>query len=140
MTPRQIALVQITFGKVEPMARTAADLFYGRLFEMAPYLRDMFPDDLTDQKRKLMSMMNTIVTNLTNLDGLMPAVRTLGQRHASYGVVDEHYAMVGAALLWTLARGLGETFTAEVKDAWLAVYATLSRAMIEASREWQQAA
>lgn len=140
MTPHQIALVQMSFGKVERLGRSAADLFYGRLFDMAPYLRDMFPDDLTDQKRKLMAMLNTVVTNLSNLNGLMPAVRALGQRHAAYGVVDEHYALVGAALLWTLGKGLGEAFTPQVKDAWLGVYATLSRAMIEAAREVPMAA
>ena len=42
---------------------------------------------------------------------------------------DEHYATVGQCLLWTLAAGLGEEFTAEVREAWIAAYGMLSGAM-----------
>ena len=49
MTPHQITLVQTSFAKVAPIAATAADLFYGRLFEIAPEVRGMFPDDLAEQ-------------------------------------------------------------------------------------------
>ena len=31
----------------------AADLFYSRLFSVRPELRELFPSDLRDQKRKL---------------------------------------------------------------------------------------
>jgi hypothetical protein len=59
----------------------------------------------------------------------------LGRRHAAYGVKDEHYGTVGAALLWTLGEGLGADFTPEVKDAWTSVYGTLATTMREAARE-----
>ncbi|HSI02566.1 MAG TPA: globin family protein [Reyranella sp.] len=132
MTPDQITLVQTSFAKVVPIAATAADLFYGRLFEIAPEVRGMFPDDLSEQKMKLMAMLGTAVGALTRLDQLLPAVKALGERHASYGVTAEHFAPVGAALLWTLEQGLAEDFTLEVKDAWAAVYAVLSSLMINA--------
>ena len=54
----------------------------------------------------------------------------LGRRHAGYGVKDEHYASVGAALLWTLERGLGAAWTPELAAAWVAAYTTLSQFMI----------
>jgi nitric oxide dioxygenase len=139
MTPHQIALVQASFAKVVPIAATAADLFYGRLFEIAPEIRSMFPDDLSGQKKKLMAMLGTVVGALARLDQLLPAVRTLGQRHADYGVTAEHFAPVGAALLWTLEQGLGEGFTPEVRDAWAAVYAVLSSLMINAIEQKKMA-
>jgi hemoglobin-like flavoprotein len=132
MTPQQIALVQTSFAKVAPIAATAADLFYGRLFEIAPEVSRMFPDDLTGQKKKLMAMLGTVVGSLIRLDQLVPAVRALGQRHADYGVTADHFEPVGAALLWTLEQGLGEDFTPEVKEAWAAVYTVLSSLMINA--------
>ena len=49
MTPEQIKLVQDSFAKVRPIAGTAADLFYGRLFEIAPQVRPLFPDDMAEQ-------------------------------------------------------------------------------------------
>ncbi|MFI5002796.1 MAG: globin family protein [Reyranellales bacterium] len=135
MTPEQIKLVQTSFAQVAPIAATAADHFYGRLFEIAPDVRAMFPQDISEQKKKLMAMLGTVVGGLNRLDTLLPAVRALGQRHAGYGVSTADYVPVGAALLWTLQQGLGEAFTPDVKDAWAAAYRTLAQTMIEAARD-----
>jgi hemoglobin-like flavoprotein len=132
MTPQQIALVQTSFAKVVPIAGTAADLFYGRLFEIAPDVRRMFPYDLSEQKRKLMAMLESVVDGLSHLDSLVPAVCALGERHAGYGVKVEHFTPVGEALLWTLRQGLGDEFTPAVEDAWATAYDMLSQAMIDA--------
>ena len=140
MTPNQIKLVQTSFAQVAPIAATAADLFYSRLFEIAPQVRAMFPDDLSEQKKKLMAMLGTAVAGLSRLETLMPAVQALGRRHAGYGVKAQHYASVGSALLWTLEKGLGEAFTPEVKDAWATTYIVLSTTMMNAANERPMAA
>jgi nitric oxide dioxygenase len=140
MTPNQIKLVQTSFAQVAPIAATAADLFYGRLFETAPQVRAMFPADISEQKKKLMAMLGTVVAGLNNLDTLMPAVRALGRRHGGYGAKAQHYAPVGAALLWTLEKGLGAAFTPDVKDAWATAYIVLSTTMIDAANEKPMAA
>ncbi|HYD04089.1 MAG TPA: globin family protein [Reyranella sp.] len=132
MTPQQVALVQTSFAKVVPIAGTAATLFYDRLFEIAPAVRPMFPADLSEQKKKLMAMLGTVVAGLSRPDTLMPAVRALGERHAGYGAKAEHFAPVGTALLWTLERGLGDDFTPEVREAWTTAYGVLSQGMIDA--------
>jgi len=132
MTSEQIELVQSSFKKVVPIAGTAADLFYDRLFEVAPEVRSMFPQDMKEQKAKLMGMLGTAVTNLHKLETILPAVKELGQRHKSYGVTTAHYAPVGAALLWTLEKGLGPDFTPEVKAAWSETYAVLAGVMTSA--------
>ena len=129
MTPEQIALVQSSFKSVAPIASKAADLFYDRLFEIAPDVRSLFPADLSGQKVKLISMLATAVNNLHQLDGILPSVRDLGSRHRGYGVTAEHYTPVGAALLWTLEQGLGHAFTSDVKLAWAEAYSTLASAM-----------
>jgi len=129
MTPQQIELVQTSFKKVVPIAATAADLFYGRLFEIAPEVRAMFPEDMKEQKVKLMGMLGIAVSNLHRLEAILPAVKELGQRHKGYGVSVAHYAPVGAALLWTLEKGLGADFTPEVKAAWTETYTTLAGVM-----------
>jgi len=63
MTPSQVELVQTSFQKVVPIAATAADLFYDRLFEIAPETRALFPADLAEQKKKLIAMLATAVTS-----------------------------------------------------------------------------
>jgi hemoglobin-like flavoprotein len=126
LTQSQIDLVKGSFVHVEPIADTAAALFYGRLFELNPNLRSLFKRDMTEQGRMLMQMIAIAVRGLDHLDTIVPAVKSLGQRHAGYGVKAEDYTTVGSALLWTLEQGLGDAFTPEVKEAWTEVYTVLA--------------
>jgi hemoglobin-like flavoprotein len=138
MTPAEIELVQTSFKSVVPIADQAADLFYGRLFEIAPEVRPLFPADLREQKKKLIGMLATAVTNLHQVEKIIPAVQDLGRRHMGYGVTEAHYAPVGEALIWTLDKGLGPAFTPQVKGAWVAVYTTLAGVMQGAAAEIAQ--
>ena len=116
-TETDIALVRQTFDHVVPISGVAADMFYERLFYMAPSLRRMFPEDMRDQKRKLIMMLATAVHGLTDLDALVPQLMALGARHAGYGVKDYHYKTVGEALIWTLERGLADAVHARGASA-----------------------
>jgi hemoglobin-like flavoprotein len=129
MTPEQIELVKSSWTQVVPIADTAAKLFYGRLFELDPALKPLFRGDMGEQGRKFMRMIGTAVTGLDQLDRIVPAVKNLGVRHATYGVQDSHYDTVGSALLWTLAQGLGDAFTPEVETSWATVYGLLADTM-----------
>jgi hemoglobin-like flavoprotein len=140
MTPDQVKLVQQSFAKVAPISETAAVLFYGRLFEIAPQVEAMFPVDMTEQRRKLMATLAVVVNGLGNLESILPAASALARRHVSYGAKAEHYPVVGAALLWTLEKGLGDAWTPEVADAWTAAYGTLSGFMISEAYGRPQAA
>lgn len=135
MTPHQITLVQQSFAKVLPIRKTAAALFYARLFAIDPGTAVLFRDDMATQGAKLMAAIGTIVRSLDRIEPMLEPIRALGRRHASYGVRQEHYASVGAALLWTLEQGLGADFTDEVRGAWAAAYDLLSRAMIDAASQ-----
>lgn len=135
----QINLVQQSFKQVEPIAETAAALFYDRLFTLDPTLRPLFKGDLKEQGKKLMQALSIVVKGINRIDKILPAVQELGRRHASYGVEDVHYNTVGAALLWTLEQGLGKAFTSDVQEAWTAAYGLLSGAMREAALEVSQA-
>ena len=130
MTPEQVKLVQQSFAKVAPISETAAVLFYDRLFEVAPAVKAMFPADMTEQRRKLMMMLAAVVNGLGDLPSILPAASALAKRHVGYGAKAEHYPVVGAALLWTLEKGLGDGWTPDVAAAWTAAYGTLSGFMI----------
>lgn len=135
MTPEKVQLVQDSFAKVAPIADVAADIFYDRLFEIAPEVRPMFPAEMKDQKGKLMKTLGVAVNNLHQVETILPVVRELGAKHVGYGVKDEHYDVVAAALLYTLEKGLGEAWTPEVKDAWTETYVTVSTVMKDAAKE-----
>jgi nitric oxide dioxygenase len=140
MTQEQVKLVQQSFAKVAPIAEQAAGLFYDRLFEIDPKLRALFKTDIAEQGKKLMAALTTVVTQLDDMSRIAETVRGLGRAHARFGVVPEHYVKVGAALLWTLEKGLGAAFTPEVRAAWLAAYSLVAETMIEAAESTSKAA
>ncbi|HMK81393.1 MAG TPA: globin family protein [Xanthobacteraceae bacterium] len=131
MTPEQVKLVQASLAKVAPISDKAAELFYGRLFEIAPQVRAMFPAELSEQRKKLMTTLAIVVNGLGDLPAILPAASALAKRHVGYGAEPAHHPVVGEALLWTLEKGLGDAWTPPVAAAWKQAYATLSRFMIE---------
>jgi len=136
MTSEQRRLVQESWTLVAPNAPVVAAMFYDRLFELDPALRPMFAHaDMREQGKKLTQMLTVAVTSLNRLDQIVPAVEALGRRHAGYGVRDEHYAVVGQALLDTLGTGLGAAFTEELRAAWTDTYVTLAGVMQRAAAE-----
>ena len=133
MDQYQIILVEESFKKVVPISDAAAEIFYAKLFEKDPSLQNMFSGDMVQQGKKLMTMIGTAVNGLQDLEKLIPAVQDLGERHAGYGVKDEMYDTVGESLIETLEAGLGNEFTAEVKESWVEVYTLLSTVMKDAA-------
>jgi hemoglobin-like flavoprotein len=140
MNASDVALVQDSFKKVAPISDVAAELFYGRLFEIAPQVKPMFRGDMKEQGRKLMATLGVVVTGLTRLETVLPAASALAKQHVAYGVKAEHYPIVGGALLWTLEKGLGDAWTPELAAAWTAAYGTLSGYMISEAYGTAQAA
>jgi hemoglobin-like flavoprotein len=140
MTPQQVALVQQSFSQVAPIADKAAEIFYDRLFDVAPAVRPLFRGDMAEQRRKLMATLAVVVRGLSDLPSILPAASALAKRHVAYGAKPEHYPVVGEALLWTLARGLGAQWTPEVASAWAAAYEALSSFMIAQAYGRPQAA
>jgi hemoglobin-like flavoprotein len=134
VTPTHVTLVQISFRRIAPIADQAAALFFARLFELDPALRTLFRGNREGQGRKLISMLATAVDSLDRLETLIPAVRAFGARHRHFGAIEEHYATVGAALIWTLRKCLGPEFTTDVTDAWTEAYSLLAHALIDAQR------
>jgi hemoglobin-like flavoprotein len=135
MTPRQVQLVQDTFGLLAPQASEATDLFYSELFRLAPDTRQLFPPDMARHKSKFVQMLATVVKCLDDVAAISEHVVDLGRRHASYDVHERDYDVVGEALLFMLQRVLGAHYTTEIRDAWAAAYTTLARVMKEAATE-----
>lgn len=137
MNAQQIALVQKTFEKVEPIAQQTGELFYARLFEMDPTIRPLFKGDIKKQALMLMTVIGLAVRGLDRPQSIQDAVSSLGGRHAGYGVGNADYNTFGAALIWALEQSMGSDFTPEVKEAWVEAYGVLSDAMKKATRSPQ---
>lgn len=131
MTQEQINQVKWSWGQVaqlEPVV--VGGLFYNRLFEIAPDVKPMFRSAIPEQSKKLMAMIGYVINKLDSLDEIQDEVGKLAKRHIQYGVKEEHYAVVGSALLWTLEKGLDRLWTDDLKNAWIRCYTILSSAMM----------
>lgn len=133
MTPGQIDLIQRSFEHVTRIKLEAGQLFYERLFFIAPELRPMFKVDTRAQASKLVDTLSYAVGQLPDGPNLTATLRKLRRRHLEFGVRPEHYDVVGEALLWTLERLLAERWTPELRDGWLSLYATAATAMKKAA-------
>ena len=126
MTPDDIAQVQESWRKIEPVKEIAAELFYTRLFELDPPLRMVCGDDMMDRRKRFTQVVSATVRGLARVDMLLPAVREFGMRHPLPGEIEQHHANVASALLWMLEKALRKDFTPEVKAAWIKAYGMLS--------------
>ncbi len=135
MKTQTVQLVQSSFAQVAAIADTAAALFYANLFRRDSSLRPMFRGDMQAQGAKLMQMIAVAVNRLGNPETLVPVLENMGRRHAGYGVVDAHYDTVGAALVDTLAAGLGDAVSDDVRAAWIEVYGFIATTMQRAAAD-----
>jgi len=134
MTETQQLLIRSTFAEVDRISQVFALTFYQRLFESDPRLRALFHTDIEEQSRKLMQFLRQLVESVDHPEDIVPALESLGRRHATYGVREEHYETVGAALLWTFGQVLGSGFTAEARAAWERLYVRVAEIMKRAVR------
>ena len=133
MNQAMMALVQQSWQRVIPMGADAGKLFYQHLFTADPSLRQLFKGDMEQQAAKLVQMIDVAVSKLNDLAVLLPALENLGKRHGNYGVLPAHYQVVGAALLLTLAQGLGDVWTPELRIAWEHTYGFIASTMAAAA-------
>ena len=135
MKPDQIACVTASFAQLVLVEDTLAALFYRRLFMLEPSFRGMFGADMRIQGRKFSDMLYFIVGRLHDHNGLLQEIQEHGRRHRAYGVRAEHYAPVGAALLWAIEQILNERYTRDVEQAWAELYRLIATTMQEAATQ-----
>jgi len=136
----KIARIRESFAGVASNADGFVADFYARLFELAPTTRALFPDDLSSQRDKLKHMLVMLMRGLDRPVELAPALAALGDRHRSYGVVKTDFAVVGLALIDTLAKHLGDAFTDADRGAWVALYRHVTNIMLAGTRRSAEAA
>jgi methyl-accepting chemotaxis protein len=130
MHPQTIHAVQRSWAQVRPIGHVAGPLFYRKPFAADPALRPLLRGDLAAQAAKLMQMIDAAVSRLDDLPTLVPTLQQLGRRPHAHGVQPAHCASVGAALLATLAEGLGPAFTPPLRAAWTTVYGAMAELMM----------
>jgi len=123
--------LETSFDLIAPRGDELMDIFYSRLFA-APSVEPLFAHvDLRRQKGMLLAALVLLRKSLRDLDAIVPKLRELGARHVAYGAVPEHYPVVGAALLTSMAQVAGPAWTQEYEDAWSEAYGIVAGVMVE---------
>jgi hemoglobin-like flavoprotein len=129
MTPQQKEIVRTSFESLKEKKEVLAALLYKKLFELEPKSQALFRGDMSEQRRKLMRMLQISVENLDNPAELQPMLFNLGQIHHSFGIEGHQFTSFGDAMMFAFKTILGKDFTPEVENAWKAVYLHLASTM-----------
>lgn len=110
-------------------------LFYALLFDRAPEARQLFPQDMREQRRHLVATLGTVV-NAESLDdqAVLDRLGQLGRAHRRYGATGPGYEAVGACLVLAL-KGTVEGWSAEHEAAWTEAYGAVAGVMQHADEE-----
>ena len=114
--------------------------FYSHLFLSHPEVRSMFPIRMSGQRDKLVAALGAVVSNVDNLDDVIPLLEQLGRDHRRFSVITEHYSAVGASLLATLKRFLGMSWTPDLADTWSQAYGLVAKVMVAAAEQHEDVA
>lgn len=134
-----VALVQHSLAEIMRQKETAVALFCDRLFLLDPTLRPLFAKAPQQHAEQLFYSLSDSIAQLNQPQTLVTAVKQLGQYHATYGVQDAHYHVMGQALFWTVSQLLHEQYTLPMADAWATVYYMMAGLMKEAAFNAKQA-
>jgi hemoglobin-like flavoprotein len=130
LSQEEIALIRSSYAKIADLKPQAGSLFYGRLFQIDPSLKEMFHRaPIETQAAKLFQVIDWVVERVDRLADLKDELDALGKKHVEFGVKVDHYPIVGSALVWTLKQALGKEFSPEAEGAWIELYTYLSGQM-----------
>jgi methyl-accepting chemotaxis protein len=135
-----VEALETSFDLVAPRGDELMDEFYSRLFAAAPAVRPLFPTDMKRQKVMLLGALVLLRKSLRNLEPLVPKLRDLGARHVAYGARPDHYPVVGATLIASLAAIAGDQWKAEYEEAWSSAFDVVASVMLEGAEEAELAA
>jgi nitric oxide dioxygenase len=129
--PLQVDLLETSFDLIAPDGDELMDTFYARLFETAPAVKPLFAGtDLRKQKAMLLSALVLLRKSLRDLGAIAGKLRALGSRHAAYGARPEHYPIVGATLIGSMAEVAGDEWRPEYERAWVDALTAVADTML----------
>jgi hemoglobin-like flavoprotein len=127
----QVDALEQSFATVAPHGDKLTQVFYRRLFDDFPEVRQLFANTtMSEQEKKLLASLKLVIENLRRPEVLAPALEQLGKRHVGYGAQAAHYPAVGSTLLKSLAEVAGDQWTNELEQAWTEAYGVISQIML----------
>ena len=141
LTDKHIEIIKSTIPLLENAGSAMTAHFYQRMFFHKPELQNIFNMANQHNGRQQVALFEAIAAyakNIENLSALTMAVERIAQKHTSFNIQAEHYAIVGHHLIETLRELATKAFTADVEDAWTNAYQFLANIFINRETELYQ--
>ena len=141
LTDKHIDVIKSTIPLLENAGSAMTAHFYQRLFAHNPELQDIFNMSNQHTGRQQVALFEAIAAyakNIENLSVLTSAVERIAQKHTSFNIQADHYAIVGHHLIETLRELATEAFTTEVEEAWTQAYQFLASIFINRESDLYQ--
>jgi hemoglobin-like flavoprotein len=127
-----VELLESSFAQIKDRQTEFTEYFYTNLLTDYPEVKPLFANiHMQEQQKKLFQSLVLTVDNLSKPDVLTDALKGLGTRHVKYGVLPEHYPMVGSSLLKTFATCLQSAWTPNIEQAWIEAYGAITQLMLD---------
>jgi hemoglobin-like flavoprotein len=127
-----VELLESSFAPVKSNGSEFAQRFYTVLFADYPEAQPLFANThMEKQSQQLFQSLVFTIDHLREPEKLGDALKGLGTRHIKYGVLPQHYPIVGSSLLKTLAATLDTAWTPAVQEAWTDAYGAITQLMLE---------
>jgi len=130
LTPKSIDRIRQSYERLMPRIGEVTVAFYQRLFTLLPEVRELFPADLTVQRKHVAAALGLVVRNLAVFDALEEPLRELGAAHARLGVAAWHLPVGCDALLDALAGASDGAWDEALAADWKALLLTVTRHML----------
>ncbi len=130
-----IERLESSFNLVAPRGEELITRFYALLFSRNPEVRPMFPEQMDDQKGKLLASLVLVVQNLRTPEKLMEPLHAMGARHAGYGTLEAHYPVVRDTLVEVMAEIAGEAWSDQLEADWKGAVDLVSSIMLEGTAQ-----
>jgi hemoglobin-like flavoprotein len=126
-----VETLETSFQLVQAVDRDFAGTFYANLLGDYPELQPLFANTRMDEQgNHLFDSLKFVVANLRKADLLEKTLAGLGTRHVKYGVLPQHYPLVGSSLLKTMSSFAGAAWTPAVEQAWVDAYTAIVGIML----------
>ncbi|RAR48194.1 nitric oxide dioxygenase [Paraburkholderia unamae] len=129
LTQRTKDIVKATAPVLADHGYAIIKRFYTRLFEAHPELKNVFNmahQEQGQQQQALARAVYAYAENIEDPSSLSAVLKNIANKHASLGVLPEHYPIVGEHLLGAIKDVLGEAATEDIISAWALAYGNLA--------------
>jgi hemoglobin-like flavoprotein len=138
LTPPEIArpdadsarMVQRSIAHLAGRELQLTEGFYNHLFAMLPEARALFPDDMAEQRGRLLKALLSSVQALDDPAGMEARLQALGEIHFYRGIADDQYQYVGHALIRTVRDVVPADWSTWLSSAWISVYSWMIQHMV----------